>query len=118
LTVGLWMVVQGYFVQKKNLPAFWRYSFHLIDFQKYGFEGLVRNEFLGKTFQCDRVQNGCFCVVPSSAPSSCTFSGQDVLKFMDYEDINDGLWIGIMIAIFFVFKLGTYLVLKWRGTKQ
>lgn len=29
-TNGLWMVVQGFFVQKKNIPWFWRASLHQV----------------------------------------------------------------------------------------
>jgi len=122
-TNGLWMVVQGFFVQKKNIPDFWRYSFHRIDFQKYAYELLISNEMTGLTFSCKDPSTGsCACVVPSSknATSSCQFTGEDVLKFYDYADIDYTKWLIIMVVIFCVFKIGTIFLLKiqTRSTGQ
>lgn len=114
---GLWMVVQGYFIQRQNLPPFWRYSFHYADFQKYAFEGLLKNEMLPNVFQCDQTPTGCFCLIPPANATACEFTGRDVLDFYGYTDIEDGKWVGILFAILAAFKLGTYVILKMRGTK-
>ncbi|KAL2915623.1 hypothetical protein HK105_204808 [Polyrhizophydium stewartii] len=134
---GLWMVVQGFFVQRMNLPGFWRYSFHYIDFQKYAFEILVKNEFSENMwFQCQRVgavapggstaanataaitnaavQNpACFCIFPSTrSTDGCSFNGLDIIDYYGYGEVNYGAWAGLMIAILVAFKIGTYLILR------
>ncbi|KAJ3309549.1 hypothetical protein HDV04_005932 [Boothiomyces sp. JEL0838] len=114
---GLWMVVQGFFVQKTNIPAFWRYSFHQIDFQKYAYELLVDNEFRGLTFDCAGVAPNCACMYQSSLNNTCQFSGEDVLRHYDYADISYYKWSLIMIAIFLFFKIATYLVLKIQASR-
>ncbi|KAI8893947.1 P-loop containing nucleoside triphosphate hydrolase protein [Globomyces pollinis-pini] len=114
-TNGLWMVVQGFFVQKSNLPKFWYYTFHQVDFQKYAFELLLKNEFMGLILTCDSVDDMCGCMFPRNDTSKCELTGEDVLKHFDYDSINIGNWILIMTAILVFFKLSTYLILKLQN---
>ncbi len=117
-TNGLWMVVQGFFVQKKNIPEFWRLSFHQVDFQKYAYELLLDNEMRGLIFSCDEVQGGCACAIPpSNGTAACEFTGEDVLSYYDYADISYPEWTGILIGIFVFFKLATYIALKITTSK-
>lgn len=39
-------------------------------------------------------------------------SGNDVLREMDYEDINIGLWIGALLIMFFGYRIGFFLMLS------
>ncbi|KAJ3272437.1 hypothetical protein HDV01_005506 [Terramyces sp. JEL0728] len=114
---GLWMVVQGFFVQKSNIPAFWRYTFHQIDFQKYAFELLVDNEFRGLTFDCDGTAPNCACMYESVLNDQCRFTGEDVLSHYDYADISYWKWSVIMVSIFLFFKICTYVVLKLQSRR-
>lgn len=107
-------------IKISDIPAGWRYTMHYIDFQKYTFESLLYNELTGLTFTCasnPRAPNSCSCLVPSSTPSTCTFSGSDVLKYYEHDNVKYGVWFAALVAIFVAFKIGTYLVLKLRGTK-
>lgn len=123
---GLWMVVQGFFVQKDNIPAFWRYSFYLVDFQKYAFEAMLKNEMTGLVFNCDTVVKTisnsdnstsivtkCACMFKSSLdPDSCMFTGTDVLAHYGYADVDYGIWVACLVAILCFFKIATYVVLR------
>jgi len=118
-TNGLWMVVQGFFVQKTNIPDFWRYSFHQIDFQKYAYELLITNEMNGLSFSCETESGGCACVIPPKNKSStCSFTGEDVLEFYDYVNIHYTKWLLIMTAIFLLFKILTLVLLKMETSKK
>ncbi|KAF9520412.1 hypothetical protein BS47DRAFT_1447053 [Hydnum rufescens UP504] len=44
---GFWMCVQGYLVRTPNLPRFWYYWAHWIDYQTFAFNLLVQNDFEG-----------------------------------------------------------------------
>jgi len=113
-TNGLWMIVQGFFVQKKNIPAFWQQSFHQIDFQKYTYELLLTNELTGLEFKCDPSPGGCACIIPSNSGNTtgCSFTGEDVLAYYEYSDIPYEEWTPYLLAIFAFFKVATYIVLK------
>lgn len=116
-TNGLWMIVQGFFVQKKNIPAFWKNSFHQVDFQKYAYELLITNEMSGLTFNCE--DDGCACVIPSVAgDSNCTFTGEDVLHYFESGDVSYTDWLLIMAGIFIFFKAMTYILLKIQTRKN
>jgi len=56
---GLVMVLNGYFVKRTNIPKGWIWM-HYLSFQKYSFEGMVVNEFEGRSFEC-----------PSAGTASC-----------------------------------------------
>ena len=111
---GLWMVVQGFFIQRQNLPAFWRYSFHYMDFQKYAFECLIKNEFTDSSFNCENTGSSCFCLFQPSVTSSCTFTGDNVLNYYGYTDISYQNWGIILGCIYLIFRFSTYAILKIR----
>ncbi|KAJ3360862.1 hypothetical protein HDU91_004259, partial [Kappamyces sp. JEL0680] len=120
-TNGLWMVVDGFALIKiSDIPAGWRYTFHYIDFQKYTFEAILKNEMVGLTFQCqpNPASSGCSCMVPGAGNPQCTFSGEDVMSYYEHDDVKFGVWLAILLAILVVLKLGTYAVLKAKGTKS
>jgi hypothetical protein len=118
-TNGLWMVVNGFaLIRISDIPAFWRYTFHYIDFQKYAFEAMLKNEMTDITFNCAQGPTGCACMVPGANLTSCTFTGNDVMNYYEHSDVKYGLWLGILFAILAFFKISTYLVLKIQGTKS
>ncbi|MBE3050448.1 ABC transporter permease, partial [Candidatus Bathyarchaeota archaeon] len=49
---GLWMAVDGFLVPMTVLNVFWKYVFHYIDYQAYVFQGMMVNEFKGRTYDC------------------------------------------------------------------
>ncbi|PPQ75685.1 hypothetical protein CVT26_001519 [Gymnopilus dilepis] len=116
---GFWMSVGGYFIKARSLPRFWFFSFHYMDYQKYAFELLTnqtwidpiptKSDLRGLTFQCktdSTTNNQCVCAYPSSTPSDCTVSGEDVLKYLDIGGIRYGEWAGILLAIFVIYRIG------------
>jgi len=112
---GLWMCVQGYFIRAVNLPRFWFYSFHWIDYQTFAFELLVKNDFTGLKFPCQVINGSCQCSYPSSLiPGECAVSGQDVLQALNIAGFNIGLYSAILIIMAIVYRLLFYLVLVWR----
>jgi hypothetical protein len=108
-------------IKISDIPPGWRYTFHYIDFQKYTFEALLRNEMTGLTFTCapnPLSPSGCACLVPSASAARCTFSGEDVLTYYEHNDVKFGVWLAVLFAILVAFKLTTYLILKLRGTRN
>jgi len=113
---GLWMCVQGYFIRAVNLPRFWYYTFHWIDYQTFAFELLAKNDLSGLTFACETVAGQCQCSYPSSliAQGQCAVSGDDVLKALEINSFDVGLYAGIMLIIAVVYRVLFYVVLVVR----
>ncbi|CAJ0746916.1 15613_t:CDS:1, partial [Entrophospora sp. SA101] len=44
---------EGYFVRRDAIPKLWKWA-HYIDYQKYAFEAIIKNDFLGLTFDCSQ----------------------------------------------------------------
>ncbi|KAH8922218.1 P-loop containing nucleoside triphosphate hydrolase protein [Atractiella rhizophila] len=113
---GFWMCVQGYFIRAVNLPRFWYYWAHFIDYQTYAFDSLVKSDFTGVKFSCQTLLDGsCHCSVPSSlTPGECALMGEDVLKDLDIDGISVGLYGSIMVIIAVVYRVALWgvLVLK------
>jgi len=107
---GFWMCVQGYFIRAVNLPRFWYYWAHFIDYQTFAFNTLVVNEFRGEIYECTTPgsQGECHCSIPSSLPNvggQCQLSGEDVLKSLDLEGIDVTLYVFILVIIALVYRL-------------
>ncbi|TDL20626.1 P-loop containing nucleoside triphosphate hydrolase protein [Rickenella mellea] len=114
---GFWMCVGGYFIKAVNLPRFWYFWAHFIDYQTYAFDLLVVNDFRGLVFDCQTLADGsCQCDYPSSLVSQgiCQIRGDDVLNALGIGGINFGLYIGILIAITLVFRILLYVVLVFK----
>ena len=109
-------------IKSRSLPRFWYYSFHYMDYQRYAFELLAnvspannssaeriadtsscQSDLRGLDFECTE---SCTCAYPSSNASSCTVSGEDVLRYLDIYDISYGSWVGILISIITIYRLG------------
>ena len=119
---GLWMVLNGYFVKKSNIPIGWKWM-HYLSFEKYMFEGFVVNEFDNKSFPCDVVPlsgggTSCYCLWPD-LNNDCNLSGEEILTFYQYENVSKWEWFGIMWAFAGVLRIGFYLMLRFfnKGTR-
>lgn len=108
---GLWMSVGGFLVSPKVLNDFWYYTFYWIDYQRYVFQGMMFNEFEGRTYACG---DGCQCMYPSDLMQQCKINGKGVLKALGYKERNLGLWIGVLLAVTFVMRAGAWVVLVLR----
>ncbi|KAI0062484.1 P-loop containing nucleoside triphosphate hydrolase protein [Artomyces pyxidatus] len=116
---GFWMCVGGYFIRAVNLPRFWYYWAHFIDYQTYAFDLLVYNDFHGITLDCATESDGsCFCDYPSSliTKGQCSLAGDDVLVALGIRGIDFKLYavILLLIALFYRTLLYIVLVLKKR----
>ncbi|GEQ69466.1 hypothetical protein JCM33374_g3138 [Metschnikowia sp. JCM 33374] len=108
---GLWMAVGGFLVSASVLNDFWYYTFYWIDYQRYAFQGMMFNQFEDTIYKCG---SGCKCMYSSALEGQCLIQGGAVLKALGYGAANHGLWVGLMLALTFVLRFGTYLVLKLR----
>ncbi|ODV61655.1 PEP carboxykinase-like protein [Ascoidea rubescens DSM 1968] len=108
---GLWMAVGGFLVSASILNDFWYYSFYWVNYQRYVFQGMMFNEFRKeRVFECD---DGCHCMYSSGLQEQCQIEGTAVLRSLGYGDNDKGLWVGILVALIFAYRLGTYLALKY-----
>ncbi|KAF9523157.1 P-loop containing nucleoside triphosphate hydrolase protein [Crepidotus variabilis] len=114
---GFWMSVGGYFIKSESLPRFWYYSFHYMDYQRYAFELLVNSDFRGLTFKCaTKLNDQCVCAYPSSTPSTCTVSGEDVLNYLKIGGISYGQWAAIAVSITIIYRIALYFALRARSS--
>ena len=103
---GLWMIVEGYMVRPNHLNPFWRYVFHYIDYLAYVFQGMMVNEFGKRTYACQKLPGGgCQCLYSSPLEDQCLIAGTAVLDGYGYKTGRTGLWVGILIAIIFTYRL-------------
>jgi len=111
---GFWMCVGGYFIRAVNLPRFWYYWAHFIDYQTYAFDLLVQNDFRGITLACSTMADGsCFCDYPSSLVSKgqCALAGDDVLQSLGINGVSFKLYAAILLIITLVYRFLFYVVL-------
>lgn len=109
---GFFMVVEGYFVRRDAIPKLWKWA-HYIDYQKYAFEAIIKNDFIGLTFNCE--QAGCKCRFGGHvADANCQFTGKDVLDDYGYTEIEFVKWALALIGLIVAFRLGFYLTLLFR----
>lgn len=115
---GFWMCVQGYFIRAVNLPRFWYYWAHWIDYETYAFAILVKNDFKGLIFSCQgSIQAGnCNCSFPSTLieKGQCAVSGTDVLNALEINGISITLYAFILLIITVVYRVMFYAVLKYQ----
>lgn len=108
---GLWMCVDGFLVSPKLLNVFYRYVFSYWDYQKYVFEGMMVNEFAGRSYGCG---DGCRCMYQTELADQCRISGQGVLDQYGYAPGYLGKNVGIMVGIIAGYRIAAWLALMWR----
>ncbi|KAK2011104.1 ABC transporter [Colletotrichum eremochloae] len=106
---GLWMSVNGFMVPPTILNAFYRYVFHYWDYQKYVFEGMMRNEFAQRSYACGE---GCQCMYQTPLAAECRIAGQGVLDTYGYTEDHFARNVAIMIAIIAGYRIAAWVVLK------
>jgi hypothetical protein len=115
---GFWMCVQGYFIRAANLPRFWYYWAHWIDYETFAFDLLVKNDLRGLTFACQGsiAAGDCNCSFPSSLISKgmCAVSGEDVLEALQINSFSVGLYASILVIILVVYRVLFYTVLRFQ----
>ncbi|PQE30924.1 ABC transporter protein [Rutstroemia sp. NJR-2017a WRK4] len=108
---GLWMSVGGFLVPQGTLNVFWRYVFHYIDYQTYVFQGMMVNEFSEREYTCGK---GCQCMYITDLAPECKISGKGVLNQYGYKTGKTGEWVGILLAIIFVYRMLGLLAMYLR----
>jgi len=78
---GLWMTVGGFLVSPTVLNAFWKYTFHQIDYQRFTFEALVRNQMIGSNYTCG---TDCHCEFVTSLAGNCLIDGSEAVEQLGY----------------------------------
>jgi len=77
------------------------------------FKGMMVNEFSGRNYECGE---GCHCMFPSALEKECKIEGKAVLKVYGLSEGKIGEWVGILIAIVFVYRLLGWVVLYLKRT--
>ncbi|KAJ0162282.1 ABC transporter G family member 12, partial [Colletotrichum tanaceti] len=108
---GLWMSVNGFMVSPTVLNPFYRYAFHYWDYQKYVFEGMMRNEFAQRTYSCG---DACRCMFQTPLAAECKIAGQGVLDTYGFTEDHFARNVGIMLAIIAGYRLAAWAVLKLK----
>ena len=95
---GLWMTVGGFLVNPAVLNVFWKYTFHQIDYQRFAFEALVRNQMIGSIYTCG---DGCHCKFVTSLASQCLIDGSEAVEQLGYKtDIKVSYVLAHFISIY------------------
>jgi ABC-type multidrug transport system ATPase subunit/ABC-type multidrug transport system permease subunit len=88
---GFWMTTQGYFIRTDNLPRFWYYWAHFINYETYALALLARVDLQGLQFRC--VHPGQ-CAFPSESGSYVT--GDSVVSYLQFDSLSLGSQVGIL----------------------
>jgi len=75
------MTVGGFLVSPTALNVFWRYTFYQIDYQRYTFVALVRNQMIGSIYTCDA---DCHCEFVTSLADQCLIDGSEAVEQLGY----------------------------------
>lgn len=116
-TFGLFMCVMGFFIKISNLPRPWYYTVHWIACHKYAFESFMKNEFTGENYPCNNLTlpNGtpyCYCLFPD-LNGDCILSGNEILKYYDYEGVKIWAWCICLIGIACIWRVIFWFLLSF-----
>ena len=78
---GLWMTVGGFLISPDILNAFWKYTFYQIDYQRFTFMALVRNQMIGTVYTCGP---DCHCEFVTSLANDCLIEGSELVDQLGY----------------------------------
>ncbi|RDA91930.1 hypothetical protein CP533_1297 [Ophiocordyceps camponoti-saundersi (nom. inval.)] len=108
---GLWISVSGFMVPLAQLNAFYKYGFSYWNYQKYVFEGMMRNEFADRIYSCGP---GCHCMYNTSLASRCQIEGKAILDQYGFTQDNTTRNVCILIVIILVFRFAALITLKMK----
>nr|GLL23830.1 ABC transporter G family member 11-like [Ipomoea trifida] len=90
----------GYFRLPRDLPkVFWQYPIYYIDFQRYAYQGLFKNEFLGLRLQTE---------------TGGIIGGEEVLRDQLQVEMGHSKWIDLLVLMVMgvVYRVVFLLVVK------
>src|SRR2546421_8018127 len=79
--------------------------------QTYVFQGMMVNEFSGRTYSCGA---GCHCMYETELASKCQIAGKGVLETYGYREGQTGKWVGILLGITVGYRILGWLVTYLR----
>eukprot|EP00271_Cylindrocystis_brebissonii_P019546 TRINITY_DN5977_c1_g1_i1.p1 TRINITY_DN5977_c1_g1~~TRINITY_DN5977_c1_g1_i1.p1 ORF type:complete len:618 (+),score=31.12 TRINITY_DN5977_c1_g1_i1:835-2688(+) len=109
LVNGLFMCTAGFLVPPSALPSFYKDFFYQIDYLRYTFEALVKNELTGRVFNCDA---SCYCMYVTELASECLISGKGIVDALGYGGVDMGKWAVILVACTAVMRLMSWVALQ------
>ena len=113
---GLWMVIGGFLIPPNVLNTFWTHSFWYINYQRYVFFGLVRNEVAAQDYACaTAASGGCSCMYATSLAPQCEISGEELTVDQMGFTGSPGLYIGVLIALTFGMRAIAWIILRLRS---
>ncbi|KAL8603575.1 hypothetical protein ACOMHN_022527 [Nucella lapillus] len=96
------MMFGGFFLNNDSVPIYFVWLKYLSWF-KYANEYLMVNQWEGVSIECGKNE-------------TCRYAtGNDVLKYLNFSSENNSLNLGLMLALFFGFRLVSYIVLFIRA---
>lgn len=85
----------------------------LICDKAYVFQGMMVNEFAGRIFSCD---SDCRCMYQTALADQCQIDGRGVLAAYGYAEGRTGKWVGLILAITFVYRVLGWIAMVLRKT--
>uniref|UniRef100_A0A7S4KVM7 ABC transporter domain-containing protein n=1 Tax=Paramoeba aestuarina TaxID=180227 RepID=A0A7S4KVM7_9EUKA len=119
---GVFMLNGGFIITAKNIPDYYIWI-HYIVFQKYAFEGLLKNEFSSISFPCDATtdpttgEESCLCFFVD-LNQDCVIQGDEVLEEFGYEDVPKWGWFGVLIGMAIFFHALFFVLLRFFNTGE
>jgi hypothetical protein len=93
---GLWMTVGGFLVTPTTLNVFWRYTFYQIDYQRYVFSALVRNQMVKSVYTCG---DSCECMFVTSLAKQCMIDGTEAAQALGYTTDNSRAYVLYLFSV-------------------
>ena len=109
---GMFMLLGGFFLKKTNIPDGWYWA-HFLSFQKYSFEALMVNDFMGQNFPCEELSAGTFACFYPDLNGDGVLSGREIMTEFDYETVDKWDWIAVVAGFAIGFRILFYLLLRF-----
>lgn len=107
---GFWMTTQGYFIRTDNLPRFWYYWAHFINYETYALALLARTDLAGLKFTC--VTPGQ-CLFPSTPQQPDAVAGETIISVLQFNTLSIGEQSAILLCIIVVYRILFYITLRF-----
>ena len=99
---GLLILGGGFFRLPNDLPdVFWRYPLHYMSFNRYAYQGLYKNEFIGLTF-------------PNNTAGGRLIPGEEVLRGTFQVEMAYSKWVdlAILMGMVVLYRLLFLIIIK------
>lgn len=100
------MLTGGFYVNPRNVPS-WMIWLKYLSFQYWGYAGLMKNEFGGRTFDCSNARLGAY-------GHECPIRGEHILEENGLGDADVATSVCVMGGMAFGYRVIAYILLRWR----